>query len=105
MESIKDYICIHTVSGQYIIHQTLSGFTAALPQDRFLRIHRSYTVSIAWIESLSGSTLRLAGRDLPISLPPQLPTGFLWPPACHFVISDLPFPAKSGLARYVLIGG
>lgn len=33
VESIKDYICIHTVSGQYIIHQTLSGFTAALPQD------------------------------------------------------------------------
>ena len=66
VESIKDYICIHTASGQYIIHQTLSGFTAALPQDRFLRIHRSYTVSIAWIESLAGATLRLAGRDLPI---------------------------------------
>lgn len=66
VESFKDYICIHTVAGQYVIHQTLSGFTAALPQDKFLRVHRSYTVALPWIESLSGASLHLGGREIPI---------------------------------------
>lgn len=66
VESIKDYICIHTVTSQYVIHQTLSGFTATLPPDRFLRIHRSYTISLAHIESLSGSTVHIADHNLPI---------------------------------------
>lgn len=66
VESIKDYICIHTVNAQYVIHQTLSGFTAALPADKFMRIHRSYTVALPWINSISGSTIHLNGRDLPI---------------------------------------
>ena len=66
VESIKDYICIHTVNGQYVIHQTLSGFTATLPGDKFMRIHRSYTVALLWINSLSGSTIHLNGHDLPI---------------------------------------
>lgn len=66
IESIKDYICIHTVNAQYVIHQTLSGFTAALPVDKFMRIHRSYTVALPWINSISGSIIHLNNRDLPI---------------------------------------
>lgn len=65
-ESFKDYICIHTVTDQYVIHQTLSGFTKSLPQDKFLRVHRSYTVAIAWISSLWGSTLRIGSHEIPI---------------------------------------
>ncbi|MDD4820756.1 MAG: LytTR family DNA-binding domain-containing protein [Flavobacteriales bacterium] len=66
VESIKDYICIHTVSEQYIIHQTLSGFTASLPQDSFVRIHRSYTVNLHHVEALSGSSISVSGKTLPI---------------------------------------
>lgn len=66
IESIKDYICIHTFASQYIIHQTLSGFTASLPEGKFMRIHRSYTVNLGVIDSVSGSTVHIGDHNLPI---------------------------------------
>jgi DNA-binding LytR/AlgR family response regulator len=44
VESLKDYIKIITCTSKYIVHQTLSSFTESLPPERFLRIHRSYTI-------------------------------------------------------------
>ena len=66
IESVKDYICIHTASAQYIVHQTLSGFTALLPEGKFMRIHRSYTVNLGVIDSVSGSTVHIGEHNLPI---------------------------------------
>ncbi|MBQ8649801.1 MAG: response regulator transcription factor [Flavobacteriales bacterium] len=66
IESIKDYISIHTTSGEYIIHQTLSGFTALLPHSRFIRCHRSYTVNIEHIEAIHASSIIIAGKTIPI---------------------------------------
>lgn len=59
VESLKDYIKIITSAEKYIIHQTLSNFTENLPKDKFLRIHRSYTVSLDKIEVLEGNSLSI----------------------------------------------
>ncbi|RAV30885.1 LytR/AlgR family response regulator transcription factor [Sinomicrobium soli] len=61
VESLKDYIKINTYSGKYIVHQTLSSFTDDLPADRFIRIHRSYTVSLDKIEALEGNSIEIGG--------------------------------------------
>ena len=66
VESIKDYISIHTIGGEYVIHQTLSGFTALLPTESFIRCHRSYTVNVRHIEAMRASTLIVAGKSIPI---------------------------------------
>ncbi|MEZ4809339.1 MAG: response regulator transcription factor [Allomuricauda sp.] len=61
VESLKDYIRIKTTSEKYIIHKTLSSFTEELPSDKFIRIHRSFTVAIDKIESLEGNSIEVDG--------------------------------------------
>lgn len=61
IESLKDYIRIKTISDKYIIHKTLTGFTEELPANKFLRIHRSYTVAIDKIQSLEGNSVQIDG--------------------------------------------
>ncbi|WP_431126337.1 LytR/AlgR family response regulator transcription factor [Flagellimonas flava] len=61
VESLKDYIRIKTTSAKYIIHKTLGSFTDELPSDRFLRIHRSYTIAIDKVESIEGNSLEVDG--------------------------------------------
>ncbi|MEX0361919.1 LytR/AlgR family response regulator transcription factor [Flagellimonas sp.] len=61
VESLKDYIRIKTTSAKYIIHKTLGSFTDELPSDKFLRIHRSYTIAIDKVESIEGNSLEVDG--------------------------------------------
>lgn len=66
IESLKDYIRIKTIYEDLITHQNLSAFTSQLPADRFMRIHRSFTVSLEKISSISGATLYIGPKALPI---------------------------------------
>lgn len=61
VESLKDYIRIKTTSEKYIVHSTLGGFTEELPSDKFIRIHRSFTVSIDKIQSIEGNSIEIDG--------------------------------------------
>jgi len=61
VESLKDYLKINTTSSRYIIHQTLSSFTAQLPSNNFIRINRSYTIAIDKIDSLEGNSIEIGG--------------------------------------------
>ncbi len=61
VESLKDYIRIKTTSAKYIIHKTLGSFTEELPSDKFLRIHRSYTIAIDKVEAIEGNSLEVDG--------------------------------------------
>ena len=61
IESLKDYIRIKTTADKYIIHKTLTGFTEELPSNKFIRIHRSYTVAIDKIQSLEGNSVEIDG--------------------------------------------
>lgn len=61
VESLKDYIKIITNSGNYIVHQSLTGITNDLPSHSFLRIHRSYTVAVNKIDVVEGNSLEING--------------------------------------------
>lgn len=65
IESLKDYLKITTVDNRFIIHQTLSSFTEQLPQDSFIRIHRSYTIAIDKIDTIEGNSVEIAGVRYP----------------------------------------
>lgn len=61
IESLKDYLKINTTTNRYIIHQTLISFTEQLPPNKFIRIHRSYTISIDKIETIEGNSVEIGG--------------------------------------------
>lgn len=61
IESLKDYIRIKTKNNKYIIHKTLGSFTDELPAEKFIRIHRSYTIAIDKIDIIEGNSLEIQG--------------------------------------------
>ena len=61
IESLKDYIRIKTSKGNFIAHRTLSSFTDELPQNKFIRIHRSFTVALDKVEYIEGNSLSIEG--------------------------------------------
>jgi DNA-binding LytR/AlgR family response regulator len=61
VESLKDYIRIITPTSKFIIHSTLSSFTDDLPSNRFLRIHRSYTIAIDKVSVVEGNSVEVGG--------------------------------------------
>lgn len=59
LESLKDYVRIKTTSAKYIVHKTLGSFTEELPEDMFVRIHRSYTVAIDKVQVVQGNSIEI----------------------------------------------
>lgn len=66
IESLKDYIKVTTTLGDYVVHKSLTAITEELPQSNFIRIHRSYTISINKIIALEGNTVEISNRNIPI---------------------------------------
>jgi len=61
IECLKDYLKIITTTKKYIIHQTLGSFTSQLPAENFIRIHRSFTISIDKIDTVEGNSIEIRG--------------------------------------------
>lgn len=66
IESLKDYIKVITKIGDYVVHKSLSAITEELPQSNFIRVHRSFTISINKIVALEGNTIEITNRKVPI---------------------------------------
>jgi DNA-binding LytR/AlgR family response regulator len=67
IESLKDYIKVVTSSKTIITKQSISSIEEVLPQKDFLRIHRSYIVSLCKIESYTNELIEIAKYELPVS--------------------------------------
>ncbi|MFD1064291.1 LytR/AlgR family response regulator transcription factor [Winogradskyella litorisediminis] len=67
IESYSDYIKIHCRDKTIVTRETISNIEVKLPQQQFLRIHRSYIVAITKIRSFSNESVRLNDKELTIS--------------------------------------
>lgn len=68
IEGCGDYIkvCLHD-NKKLIVHQTLKNFTSSLPQNEFMRVHKSYSVRIKAIEYIKGNMAYIGKITVPIS--------------------------------------
>lgn len=66
MEGLKDYIKIHTTNNEVVTYQSLTYFTEKLPADLFMRVHRSYIVALAHINSFSTTEITIGDTAIPI---------------------------------------
>jgi DNA-binding LytR/AlgR family response regulator len=67
IESLDNYIKVHTLNkGSLICYESLSGIEKELPQNEFLRIHRSFIVNIHHIEAFTASYVEIGDRKLTI---------------------------------------
>jgi len=66
IEGLRDYIRIYTTTKTIVTKHQLASLQEMLPADAFLRIHRSYIVSVSKIDSYDADIIEIAKKELPI---------------------------------------
>jgi DNA-binding LytR/AlgR family response regulator len=67
IESLKDYVKVVTKDRSIVSKQSISTIEENLPEDAFLRIHRSFIVSLSKIESFTAGLIQIGKYELPVS--------------------------------------
>jgi DNA-binding LytR/AlgR family response regulator len=66
VESLKDYVKIVLKDRHVIIKQTITAVEDMLPDKEFVRVHRSFVVSIRKIDSYSPSSIFIGKNEIPV---------------------------------------
>ena len=66
LESLKDFVRIQTTGKSIITYQTITYFEEKLPDDQFIRVHRSFIVSLPHIQSFTGTSIEINNFEIPI---------------------------------------
>jgi DNA-binding LytR/AlgR family response regulator len=66
VESLQNYVCIHTKQQQIITHSSLKNVVESLPSADFIQIHKSYVISLKHIESTDNFSVFINEKELPI---------------------------------------
>ncbi len=67
VESLSDYIKIHTKDTVLVTRETISNLEMKLPSLQFLRIHRSYIVNLNKTDSYTNEFIEIEKNAIPIS--------------------------------------
>lgn len=68
IEGYKDYIKVFTAGGNMIkALATMKGIEEKLPESSFMRVHRSFIVSLDKIESIHNNTLKIGRAIIPVT--------------------------------------
>lgn len=52
LQAEGDYVMIHSTKGKFLKEQTMKSFENSLPQDKFVRVHRSNIVNVEFISQI-----------------------------------------------------
>lgn len=67
VEGLDDYLRIHLKGGiQVVTRMTLKTMEQKLPNNDFIRVHRSYIVSFPYIDSVRNKVICLGEKEIPI---------------------------------------
>lgn len=67
LESMSNYVTIHTPMEKVMTLENMSALVESLPQDRFVRIHRSHAIALDKIDFIERNRVVVKGEYLPIS--------------------------------------
>src|SRR5687767_8307547 len=65
IQSMKDYMKIHTSDHKLITHQTMNDMEKILPPRQFIRVHKSFIVAIDHIKTIYGNTIEAGEMTIP----------------------------------------
>jgi len=66
IEGLSEYIIIKTKTSNIITLQSFKNLEKTLPETEFVRIHKSYLISLSKIECIDGQSVIIAKKELPI---------------------------------------
>jgi DNA-binding LytR/AlgR family response regulator len=67
VEAMSNYVVLHAKQKKYIAYITFKGIEEQLPHNLFIRIHKSFIVSINAIRAIDGNEIILDAGSLPLS--------------------------------------
>lgn len=67
IEGMRDYRRIHTATKRIMTLQNFGHFEQALPPNRICRVHKSYMVALAKIDSIERNRVRIGQQLIPVS--------------------------------------
>ncbi len=66
IESFDDYLTIYLNAKQVVVRMTLKNILEQLPENKFIRVHRSYIVPIEKIENVRSKIISVCSKKIPI---------------------------------------
>lgn len=67
IEGQGDYLLIVTTKGKIMTLQNFTRIEKSLPENSFVRVHKSYIVSLSQIERIERNRIRIGDKTIPIS--------------------------------------
>lgn len=67
VEALQNYVTIYTSTKKYISYLTIKSVEDYLPADRFIKVHKSFVISAAKVDSIEGNEIRIGTQRIPIS--------------------------------------
>jgi DNA-binding LytR/AlgR family response regulator len=67
VQALQNYVIIYTHNSKFMTLLPLKTVETYLDKGKFLRVHKSYLVAIAKIDSIDGNDIRIQQHNIPIS--------------------------------------
>ena len=67
IEAKGDYINVKTETKNYVVHSTLKKMEDKLPEDLFLKVHRSYVINVSKIVDIEDNSVLIKKDVIPVS--------------------------------------
>ncbi|WP_019947429.1 LytR/AlgR family response regulator transcription factor [Hymenobacter aerophilus] len=67
IEGLSNYVAIHLPELRLVTYHTLKDLVETLPQPPFLRVHKSFIVSLSKIRMVDGNTIYIGDKEIPVS--------------------------------------
>ena len=67
LEAMGDYVKVHTPQKFHVLHATLKSIEEKLPASKFLRVHRSYIVSLNKIDFIQEGMIAIGKANVPVA--------------------------------------
>lgn len=67
LEAQGDYVKVHTPEKSFMVHTTLKSIEDKLPPQRFVRVHRSFVISLEKIDKIEENIIYVKNKAIPVS--------------------------------------
>jgi DNA-binding LytR/AlgR family response regulator len=67
VEAMQNYCIVHTAGRKLITYITLTGLMEKLPANRFIKVHKSFIISIEKVNAVDGNEIIIGHSRIPVS--------------------------------------
>ena len=67
IEALQNYVNIHTTGKKYMSYLTFRSVEEYLPGNRFIKVHKSFIISAAKVDSIDGNEICMGQHRIPVS--------------------------------------